>query len=61
MNGRIRLVLYSSWQYLNQPIFGGLAPSIWSIKRFWYFYRLQLLKKCWSKPTPFESHIGEDY
>ncbi len=51
---KLRLLTHPIWQYINQPILD--RQSVWSIKRFWYFYRLELLRKCWQQECSQESH-----
>jgi hypothetical protein len=45
----IRTLCHPCWQYLQQPVFNSEAQSIWNINRFWYLYKIELLKKCWNK------------
>ena len=42
------------WQYLNQPLFRSTA--VWKPARFWYYYKIELLKRCLSKESEPESH-----
>ena len=51
---KLSLVTRGTWQYLNQPICS--KQSIWSLKRFWYVYRVQLLKKCWHQECSHQSN-----
>ena len=41
------LIAHSIWQYSNQRICD--QKSIWSLRHFWYLYRIELLKKCWQQ------------
>ena len=52
---KLRLITRSIWQYLNQRICD--QQSIWSLRRFWYLYRIELLKKCWQQEySPQSNH-----
>jgi hypothetical protein len=35
------------WQYFTQPMFDAAMPPILNPRRFYYFYRVQYLERCW--------------
>ncbi len=51
---KLRLLTHPIWQYLNQPILD--RQSVWDVQRFWYLYRIELLKKCWQQECSQKSH-----
>jgi len=51
---KLTLITRGMWQYLNQRVCD--KQSIWSLKRFWYLYRIQLLKKCWQQECSHQSN-----
>ncbi len=54
-NMKLTLITRSIWQYLNQHICD--QQSIWSLRSFWYLYRIELLKKCWQQEySPQSNH-----
>ncbi len=53
-NMKLQLITRSIWQYLNQRICD--QQSIWSLRRFWYLYRIELLKKCWQQEYSHQSN-----
>lgn len=50
----MRLMALPVWKYLNQNL--GDRSSVWSVKRFWLCYKVELLKKCWQ-----QEHSAESY
>ncbi len=50
---RLKLFTNPVWRYLNQNL--GSAKSIWSVKRFWYLYKVEFLQKCWQQDLSQES------
>ena len=50
---RIRLVTHPVWRYLNQQVCD--RSSVWDFRRFWYLYKIELLKKCWQQEFTQES------
>lgn len=56
MTGKLRHFWLAVWQYLNQPILDYTSQSVWIPKRFWYYYKVKLLEKCWQKKCDFKSH-----
>jgi hypothetical protein len=55
MKIHIRQYCHPFWQYLKQPVFNPQSESIWDINRFWYLYKIELLKKCWDKECSSET------
>ena len=51
---KLTLITRSTWHYLNQHI--GDQQSIWNLRRFWYIYRIELLKKCWQREYSHQSN-----
>ncbi len=47
------------WQYLNQPLFDPHTPMVWEVNRFWYLYKIQLLKSCLDKDSTSHSHYTQ--
>ncbi|MBE9166867.1 hypothetical protein IQ238_04730 [Pleurocapsales cyanobacterium LEGE 06147] len=47
MNNKIKILLHPFWHYLNQPLID--ERSVWNLRYFLYFYRVQLLRRCWDK------------
>ncbi|MEM1368447.1 MAG: hypothetical protein AAGG02_10600 [Cyanobacteria bacterium P01_H01_bin.15] len=61
MNGKIRLVAFSTWKYLNQPLTGRNAIyARWNLRQFWYRYRVEMLESCWRKAIPSETVTAEE-
>ncbi len=51
---KLRLLTNPVWQYLNQHILD--RQSEWNFRRFWYLYRIELLRKCWQQECSQKSH-----
>lgn len=43
------------WYYLNQPLYSEPRIAVWKPNRFWYFYKIDLLEKCWRIRSASES------
>lgn len=54
MKNKIFMLLHPFWQYLNQPLLDD--RSVWNLRYFLYFYRVQLLHRCWDKEDSQESY-----
>jgi hypothetical protein len=48
MNQEPHKIQFPLWQYLNQPLFTSKKVFLHP-RRFAYFYRVELLKRCWEK------------
>lgn len=44
------------WQYLNQSLFDSESEFVWKPSRFWFYYKIRLLEKCWKKEIDSKSH-----
>jgi hypothetical protein len=42
-------IQFPLWQYLNQSLFSPDAKLVLNPHRFAYTWRIELLKRCWSK------------
>lgn len=42
-------IKFPVWQFLLQPVFDSSSKSILDPRRFWYFYQIQLLERCWKQ------------
>ena len=51
---KIRLFTHPVWRYLNQQLCD--RNSVWNLRRFWYLYKIELLKKCWQQECSQESN-----
>ncbi|MDR9898848.1 hypothetical protein G7B40_030460 [Aetokthonos hydrillicola Thurmond2011] len=50
-------IKFPLWQYLNQPVFTPYIKPILNPRRFAYYYRVQLLQRCWTK----ECNVNRPY
>jgi hypothetical protein len=41
--------IFLIWQFLNQPVFDRQCPLILNPHRFWRFYQMRHLERCWFK------------
>ena len=51
---RIRLIGDPLWKYLNQQLCD--RSSVWNLRRFWYLYKVELLRKCWQQDMSQQSN-----
>ena len=52
---RIKQICHPVWEYFNQSVCDAQSNSIWRPQRFWYFYKIKLLEKCWQKDSAWQS------
>jgi hypothetical protein len=48
MNPKRNSNSFPVWHFLNQPLFDAQYPAILNPRRFWHFYKIRHLEKCWS-------------
>ncbi|HHP7231796.1 MAG TPA: hypothetical protein ACFCUY_13180 [Xenococcaceae cyanobacterium] len=51
---KLRLLTHPVWLYFNQSLLD--RRSVWGLKKFWYLYRIELLRKCWQQQCSQKSH-----
>ncbi len=49
MTAQHKKIKFPIWQYLNQPLFSSDSQLELNPRRFAYGWRIQLLKRCWTK------------
>ncbi len=51
-------IKFPFWQYLTQPVFSPYSTLVLNPCRFAYFYRVELLKRCWATEFDTQGETG---